>query len=185
LMTGMAPGVQGIAFSLLSLDLEPAEQPGKPPMPQSIDALISLAVKDPIALVQMTGMFFPPLAQLELPSDGTPVQLPLPIQLSFPVMAAVNGSHLTVYSGEKSQALAQGLGAEALDSSRGIMAADIDYAKYYGLLGDTLAGMTADAQDPQTQAVFEAMKETRMRLQMNMAATERGIEIKADMITAD
>ena len=183
LMTGMAPGVQGIAFSLMSLDLETTEA-GGPPMPKSIDALISLAVKNPTALVQTISAFFPPLAQLQLPADGTPVQLPLPIQLSFPVMAAINGSHLTVYAGEKSQALAQGLRTEALEASQGLVAADINYGKYYGLIGDALTSLDApDAQQQEAKAIFEAMKNAKMRVRMNMDVTDRGIEVKADMIS--
>ena len=185
MMTGMAPGVQGLAFSLMSLELEKIEA-GGPPMPKSIDALISLAVKNPTNLVQMIGTFFPPLAELQLPADGTPVQLPLPIPLSFPVMAAINGSHLTVFAGEKSQALAQGLRSEALEASQGLMAADIDYGKYYGLIGDTLTGLDIpDAQQQDTKAIFEAMKNAKIRIRMNMDVTERGIEVKADMIATE
>ncbi|MCW5202921.1 hypothetical protein VU12_08260 [Desulfobulbus sp. US4] len=185
LMTGMAPGVQGLAFSLMSLELEKREA-GGPPMPKSIDALISLAVKNPTNLVQMIGTFFPPLAELQLPPDGTPVQLPLPVPLSFPVMAAINGSHLTVYAGEKSQALAQGLRSETLEASQGLMAADIDYGKYYGLIGDALTNMDIpDAQQDETKAIFDAMKNTKMRVRMNMDVTDRGIEVKADMIATE
>ncbi len=185
LMTGMAPGVQGLAFSLMSLELEKTEA-GGPPMPKSIDALISLAVKNPTALVQTIGAFFPPLAQLQLSADGTPVQLPLPIPLSFPVMAAINGSHLTVYSGEKSQALAQGLRTETLEASQGLMAADIDYGKYYGLMGNVFADMDIpDAQLDEAQEIFEAMKNVKMRVRMNMDVTDRGIEVKASVMATE
>jgi hypothetical protein len=185
LMTGMAPGVQGLAFSLMSLELEKTEAGGTP-MPKSIDALISLAVKNPTALVQTIGAFFPPLAQLQLSADGTPVQLPLPIPLSFPVMAAINGSHLTVYSGEKSQALAQGLRTETLEESQGLMAADIDYGKYYGLIGDTLTNLdTPDAQQDEIKAIFDNMKNAKMRVRMNMDVTDRGIEVKANMMATE
>jgi hypothetical protein len=185
MMTGMAPGVQGLAFSLMSLELEKGDAGGMP-LPKSIDALISLAVNNPTNLVQMIGAFFPPLAELQLPADGTPVQLPVPLPLSFPVMAAINGSYLTVYAGEKSQALAQGLRSEALEASRGLMAADIDYGKYYGLIGDTLAGLDVpEAQQEETKKIFEAMKNAKMRIQMNMDVTERGIEVRADMMATE
>ncbi|MCI5167087.1 MAG: hypothetical protein D3903_13585 [Candidatus Electrothrix sp. GM3_4] len=185
MMTGMAPGVQGLAFSLMSLELETTKAGGTP-LPKNIDALISLAVKNPTALVQTIGAFFPPLAQLQLSADGTPVQLPLPIPLSFPVMAAINGSHLTVYAGEKSQALAQDLRSKTLESSQGLMALDVDYGKYYGLIGDTLTSLAVpDAQQNETKAIFDAMKNVKMRVRMNMDVTDRGIEIKADMIATE
>ncbi|WP_339138235.1 MAG: hypothetical protein WGN25_08350 [Candidatus Electrothrix sp. GW3-4] len=185
MMTGMAPGVQGLAFSLMSLAVE-APEAGGPPMPKSIDALISLTAKNPTNLVQMFGTFFPPLAQLQLPADGTPVPLSLPVPLAFPVMAAINGSHLTVYAGEKSQALAQELRSEDVEESRGILATDIDYGKYYGLIGDALTSLNLpDAQQSETKALFEAMKDVKMRLRMNMDITGRGIEMKIGMAATE
>ncbi|WP_446011829.1 hypothetical protein [Candidatus Electrothrix sp.] len=186
MMTGMAPGVQGLALSLMSLELENAEQADAPPMPKTVDALISLAVKNPTNFVQMIGTFFPPLAELQIPADGTPVQLPLPVPLPFPVMAAINGSHLTVYVGEQSQALSQALGSESLEASKGLLATNVDYGKYYSLIGDSLTSLDIpDAQKPETQAVFEAMKDVNMQMQMNMDVTERGIEFQVNMATTE
>lgn len=184
MMTGMAPGVQGLAFSLMSLELEGKKN--GPPLPKSIDALISLAVKDPTVFIQTVSALFPPLAQLELSADGTPVPLPLPLPLPFSVMAAINGSHLTVYTGEKSQALAQSLRSESLDTPSGLLAGHFDYGKYYGLIGDALQSLDLpDAQQSETKAFFEAMKAVRLRMQMNMDATDRGLEIELDMTTTD
>ncbi|CAK8714032.1 DUF3352 domain-containing protein [Candidatus Electrothrix laxa] len=184
---GMLPGVQGLAFSLMSLEWE-KEEAGGPPVPKSIDALISLAGKNPTALVQTMSTFFPSLTKLQLATDGTPVQLPLPLlkSLSFPVMAAINGSHLTVYAGEKSQALAQELRSETLEESQGLMAVDIDYGKYYGLIGDALTSLNIpDAQLDETKAIFEEMKSAKMRIRMNMDVTDRGIEMKTNMIATE
>ncbi|MCW5211559.1 hypothetical protein VU04_01440 [Desulfobulbus sp. TB] len=184
MMTGMAPGVQGLAFSLMSLELE--EKKNGIPLPKSMDALISLAVKNPTVLVQTISAFFPPLAQLQLPADGTPIQLPIPFPLPFSVMAAMNGSHLTVYTGEKSQALAQSLRSESLDTPDGLLATHVDYGKYYGLIGEALQSLDLpDAQQPEAKAVFEAMKAVRLRMQMDMDVTDRGIEIELDMTTTD
>ncbi|MCI5117576.1 MAG: hypothetical protein D3913_06375, partial [Candidatus Electrothrix sp. LOE1_4_5] len=139
MMTGMAPGVQGLAFSLMSLELEGKKS--NPPLPKSMDALISLAVKNPTVFIQTVSALFPPLAQLELSADGTPVQLPIPFPLPFPVMAAINGSHVTVYTGEKSKALSQSLRSDSLDTPSGLLAGYFDYGKYYGLIGDALQNL--------------------------------------------
>ncbi|RWX48381.1 hypothetical protein VT98_11603, partial [Candidatus Electrothrix communis] len=67
-----------------------------------------------------------------------------------------------------------------------LMAADIDYGKYYGLIGDALTNMDIpDAQQDETKAIFDAMKNTKMRVRMNMDVTDRGIEVKADMIATE
>ena len=188
MMTGMAQGVQGLALSLMSLELENAEEAGAPPMPKSVDALISLAVENPTNFVRMVSTFFAPSVQLQIPADGTPVQLPLPVPLPFPVMAAMNGSHLTVYVGEQSQALAQELGSESLEASKGLLATTIDYGKYYGMIGDSLINLgldIPDVQQPKTQAVFKAMQDVNMQVQMNMDVTERGIEFQMNMATTE
>jgi hypothetical protein len=184
MMTGMAPGVQGLAFSLMSLELEGKKS--DPPLPKSMDALISLAVKNPTVFIQTVSALFPPLAQLELSADGTPVQLPIPFPLPFPVMAAINGSHVTVYTGEKSKALSQSLRSDSLDTPSGLLATHLDYGKYYGLIGDALQSVDIpEAQQAETKALFEAMKGVTLRMQMNMDVTDRGLEIALDMTTTD
>jgi hypothetical protein len=184
MMTGMAPGVQGLAFSLMSLELE--EKKSDPPLPKSMDALISLAVKNPTVFIQTVSALFPPLAQLELSADGTPVQLPIPFPLPFPVMAAIHGSHVTVYTGEKSKALSQSLRSDSLDTPSGLLAGYFDYGKYYGLIGDALQSVDIpEAQQAETKALFEAMKGVTLRMQMNMDVTDRGLEIALDMTTTD
>jgi hypothetical protein len=186
MMTGMAPGVQGLGFSLMSLELE-GTGAGAPPMPKSLDALISLAVKNPTTFVQTVSVFFPPLAQLQIPADGTPVQLPIPMPLPFSVMAAINGSHLTIYTGEQSQALAQGLASESLEGSQGLLSTNLDYGKYYGLIANTLTNLDLPDETEQgdPKALLEAMQNVKMRMQMNIDVTGRGIEFQADMISPE
>ncbi|MCI5127977.1 MAG: hypothetical protein D3907_05640 [Candidatus Electrothrix sp. AUS3] len=184
MMTGMAPGVQGLAFSLMSLELEGKKN--DPPLPKSMDALISLAVKNPTVFIQTVSALFPPLAQLELSADGTPVQLPIPFPLPFPVMAAIHGSHVTVYTGEKSKALSQSLRSDSLDTPSGLLATHLDYGKYYGLIGDALQSVDIpEAQQAETKALFEAMKGVTLPMQVNMDVTDRGLEIALDMTTTD
>ncbi len=180
--TSMAVGVRGIAFSLLSLTMDKSEA-AKMPMPKDIDAIISLSAKDPAALLQAVSAMVPPLAALQIPADGTPVKLPLPMPLPFTPMAAINGSHLTVYAGDKAEETAKGLRKVSLESSQGFMAADIDYGKYYGLIGQVISSV--GGMDAQDAAMLDAMKNARVRLQMDMDFTDRGIEIGADLISMD
>jgi len=44
--------------------------------PEKIDAMLSIGTDDPAGLIAMVGMMSPPLAQLKIPEDGTPVKLP-------------------------------------------------------------------------------------------------------------
>jgi hypothetical protein len=101
-------------------------------------------------------------------------------------MAAIHGQHLTVYAGEKAAGIAQGLDKVTLDASRGFIAADVDYGKYYGLIGDVMTdfGVTTDnPDDAQAAAILKGMKQAAMRLRMDMDFTERGIEMHANVIS--
>lgn len=182
--TSMAAGVRGLAFSLFDLQMEPPTAEGQTPMPKSLDALLSLSAKDPVSLLQNFGLFFPPLAALDLPADGSPVPLPVPVSLPVTPSAAVNGQHLTVYAGEQGKKAAKALADAALDSSPGIMAASIDYSRYYQLAGDLIAYKTGE-QNADVAALFEAMKKAKLRVSMKLDFTERGIEMTADMIAPE
>ncbi len=178
----MAAGVRGLAFSLFNLEMEKAAE-GQMPMPKSIDALLSLSAADTVSLVQNIAAIFPPLATLDLPADGTPVPLPVPVSLPVTPSVAVNGQHLTVYAGSQGEKAAKALAGAALDSSPGIMAASIDYSKYFQMTGDLAA--SSGKQSTEAAAVLEALKDAKMRVQMKLDFTERGIEMTADMIATD
>jgi hypothetical protein len=183
--TSMVAGVRGIAFSLFSLTMDKAEAGGTP-MPKDLDAVISLSAKDPVALVQMAAAMLPQVEALKIPADGTPVNLPLPIPLPFTPMAAINGSHLTVYAGKQAEQTAKALGKASLDSSSGFMAGAIDYGRYYGLIADVMPALGKnDASTTQAMTILEAVRTAKMRLLMDMDFTDRGIEVKADMVSTD
>ncbi|MCW5206413.1 hypothetical protein VU08_05730 [Desulfobulbus sp. F5] len=182
--TSMAAGVRGIAFSLLSLTMDDAAKEAQTtPMPKDVDAIISLSAKDPVALVQMASAMIPPLAALKISADGTAVALPTPVPLPFPLMVAIKGSHLTVYAGKKAEQIANDLSKAPLESSLGFMAADMDYGKYYGLMGEMIAN--TGKKNAEAAEVFESIKNAKMRVLMDMDFTARGIEMKANMISTD
>uniref|UniRef100_UPI004056B5B0 hypothetical protein n=1 Tax=Candidatus Electronema sp. TaxID=2698783 RepID=UPI004056B5B0 len=184
MMTGMAAGVRGLAFSLVSLKLEQTAA-GADPAPKEVDAVVSLSAKDPAALVQTASAMLPQLAALQIPADGSSVALPLPLQLPFTPMAAINGSHLTVYAGKQGELIAKELGKSQLESSQGIMAAAVDYGKYYSLLSDAMSAMGKD--DPKAAeavTMLQSMKNAKMRVAMSVDFTGRGIEMKANVAPA-
>lgn len=184
MMTGMAAGVRGIAFSLVSLKLEQTEA-GKTPTPKEVDAVISLSAKDPAALVQTASAMLPPLAALQIPADGSPVALPLPLPLPFTPMAAINGSHLTVYTGQQAEQIAKELGKSQLESSQGILAGAVDYGKYYSLLSEAMRTLGKD--DPKAAeavAMLKSMENAKVRVAMSVDFTDRGIEMRANVTPA-
>lgn len=184
MMTGMAAGVRGMAFSLMSLKMEQTEA-GASPVPKELDAVISLSAKDPAALVQTAAAMQPDLAALRIPADGAPVALPLPLLLPFPTMAAINGSHLTVYAGKQGELIAKELGKLPLESSQGIMAAAIDYGKYYKLLSDAMTALGKnDPKAAEAVALLKSMENAKVRIAMSLDVTDRGVEMKANVAPA-
>ncbi len=184
MLTGMAAGVRGLAFSLMSLKLEQAEGAAAP-APKDLDAVVSLSAKDPAALVQTASAMLPQLAALKIPADGSAVALPLPLPLPLAPIAAVNGSHLTVYAGQQAERIAKELGRSSLESSQGILAGLFDYSRYYSLLAEAMKAMGKD--DPkaaEAAALLEAMKNAKLRAAMKMDFTDRGVELKMSLLPA-
>ena len=180
--TGMAAGVRGIAFSLLSLTMDDSEAAAEPNMPKDVDAIISLSAKDPVALLQMASAMLPPLAEMKIPADGTPTPIPLPVPLPFTPMAAVKGSHLTVYAGEQAGKLADDLAKADLEASPGLMAIGFDYGKYYGLMGEILPEMGEEETEETKLATdfIDALKNAKLQASMTVDVTDQGIEMRAE-----
>jgi hypothetical protein len=187
--TAMANGVRGFSFNLQNLDLGASDAENDDlPLPEDIDALISISAQNPSMLVQTVAAFLPPLAELNLPADGTPANLPLPFPLPFTPQIAINGSHLTLYAGQEAAKIAQDLNKASLESSPGILAMLMDYGKYYTMLGDSLPGILemGAAQDAQqVQSLLETMKDAKVRVQMHLDFTDRGIEMRSDIIPTE
>jgi hypothetical protein len=187
--TAMATGIRGLSFNLQDFNLgEVDPEDNDLPLPEDLDALMSISAQNPSVLVQTVAAFFPPLAALDLPADGTPADLPLPFPLPFTPKLAINGSHITLYVGPKAAGIAQDLGKASLASSPGILAGLIDYSQYYKLLGDALpqmleAGLTQDTQ--QVQSFLDTMKDAKVRLQVHVDFTEQGIEMNADIFPSE
>ncbi|MGR0481171.1 MAG: hypothetical protein ACTFAL_07135 [Candidatus Electronema sp. V4] len=176
---GMAAGVRGLSFSLFSMTMDKAAAGGFA-LPKQLDAAVSLSAKDPMALVRTASALLPQLAALQLSADGTPAQVPAPFP--FPLTAAVNGSHLTVYSGSAGEQAAKSLKAAALDSSQGFLAGSMDYSRYYSLLEELLP--IEDGKNAELKTAVAAMKQVDLRMMTELDFTSRGIEMTVNVLPA-
>lgn len=175
--TGMAAGVRGLSFSLFSMTMDKAATGSFAP-PQQLDAVVSLSANNPLALVQTAAALLPQVAALKLSADGTPVQVPAP--LPFPLTAAINGSHLTVYSGSAGEQAAQSLAKAPLDSSQGFLAGSMDYSRYYNILEQLLP--MEEGKNAELKTAIAAMKQADLRMAMELDFTDRGIEVKVNLL---
>ncbi|WP_028764179.1 hypothetical protein [Shewanella colwelliana] len=172
MFTGMANGVKGLSMSLMDYELSDATQQIEL---KGLDAIVTLSADDPATLFNMVKPFAPELANVQLPSDGSAIDLSaalgLPPTLGVSAKMAVKGNHLAVYSGEKSQAIAEALTAEPL-TSNGLVTMSADYGKMFKPMM-TLMEMSGEPVPPE----FESLKDYNMKLKVDMDVNAQGIVI--------
>jgi hypothetical protein len=150
----MVSGLRGISAAVM--DVEGHFIPGAPrPDIQNIDGLITISAEHPRNLILAASNFLPMLGTLNLPEDGTAVDLPLPVSVPggrVPKLA-VKGKHLVAYVGPKSEAAAEKLAREALEPN-GLFVFSMDYSKYMRL---AMAGGAAAGTN--NKPIIEAMRD--------------------------
>lgn len=179
MFTGMIQGVKGVgmAVSDFSVNLK-----GPAPDVQNLDALLTLSADNPEVLFNMSKTFAPHLASIQLPTDGSPVDLssmiPNPKADQIKPMLALKGKHLVVYTGEKSRVMADALAAEQPESN-GVMNFSADYSRVFAPLVP-LMEMNAT---PEVADQFQILKDLNMKISMDISFSDKGIEMatEADM----
>lgn len=172
MFTGMANGVKGLSMSLINYELnEGAEQLEL----KDLDAIVTLSADDPITLFNMVKPFAPELANIQLPTDGSAVDLnsalQLPPYLGFSANMALKGNHLAIYSGDKSQQIADGLAKETL-SANGLLSVSADYGKMFTPMM-TLLEMSGESIPPE----FADLKDYNMKVKVDIDVNTQGIVI--------
>lgn len=130
-VTGMAQGIKGLGLSLFDLhfDAEAAS-------PIIIDFLLSLETSNPTGFLSLLQLV-PELADIHIPADGSEVALNLPLPIDIPISAAVKGSHVVVFSGEKSQQAVSDIESEELTPNALGMSSSINYTKLVDVMDTT------------------------------------------------
>ncbi|QIR13677.1 hypothetical protein [Shewanella aestuarii] len=177
MFTGMANGVKGV--NLTVLDYQLAEDNYGSPIVNELDALFSLSADNPTMLIEMVKPFFPPLAQINLPSDGTAVDvtslLMLPTEFRVQAKMALKGQHLVVYSGDKAEQLADKLAEQTL-TANGLVNVGVDYQK---MLTPLITAIEQNGEPLPEELLM--MKDYNMRIQLSVDVTDKGIEIGSMM----
>lgn len=180
MFTGMVQGVKGVGMAVqdFSVNLD-----GPQPQVDSIQGLISLSADNPEVLFNMAKNFAPPLAGIQLPTDGTPVDLsavmPAPPEVNIKPMLALKGKHLVIYSGEKGEQQANSLAKEQ-PVSNGLMNLSLDYKE---MLSPIIPVLETNAADPEVTKQLQILKDMDMHVTMDIDLSADGIEISsvADM----
>lgn len=184
-------GFLAVVDEIQGLDIQKKQPPTK------IDMRFLLATDNAPALLAMGAMFSPEIAALNLQPDSKPVKLDVPA-LSSTVDAAY------IAMSEDALALSVGSGSEAglaemlkatSPQPAPFMSMDMDAARYYGFLGDAMAGNLAASDDPAevqsaemvqaTSGMMRTFEKLFSRVSFDVQFTERGVEIPSRMSLAE
>ena len=193
MMSGMVSGVQGISVTILDVDGNlDVSQPGAMPQINKLDAIITISSSNPQQLLMMAANMQPGMPPIQLPADGTPIDLPVPLPVPALAQAkmALKGSHIVAYVGEKATQMANQLANEPIRPS-GLFAVNIDFGKYMSLIAGAAresATATSDNNQPASlsdkeKAMLDAMSNTRMQLVEVMDIQKEGIAFDVKMQT--
>ncbi|MDK9775670.1 MULTISPECIES: hypothetical protein [unclassified Vibrio] len=124
---GMANGLKGLSMEMFGLDVNMNGQYG--PELGQLDAIFSISADDPNMLLQTAQMFMPELAQIQIQPDNQPVNIGGLLEpyagKPMDVFARLNGSHLTLYSGEAAAAASEKVMAQPL-TANGLLSFTMD-----------------------------------------------------------
>ena len=119
MMTGMAGSLKGISVSLQGFSL--SEDANGQPSFDNLDAIVSVSADDAAGLFNTLKSFAPPLANVELPEDGSEIvvndMIPSPVPLKSDIKLALKGKHLTLFTGEQGSKLAANMANEELTNN--------------------------------------------------------------------
>ena len=176
MFAGMVPGAQGISVVVSGYDVDDAGQL------TSLDALVSLAVSNPADLFAMSAGFLPQLAGVQLPADGSGVDVT--DMLGLPplgrVMLAAKGDNLVLYTGKRSAELANEL-ANELALQKSLAANELAVQK--SLAANGMVVMTADYKQLLTPVfnMIEAMGESVPPELQGMQSTDMKVKFSMDV----
>ncbi len=177
-------GIKGFGVTVNNVEVDTQTM-----TPKAIDAQILLAAADPKGMFSMAGMLSPQLAQLDIPVDGTPVQVPLEglSPMAPPTFAAIKGQALALMTGEKApDGIDKVLSAPAADTPP-FFSLSYDAGKLFQTIGPPMKNMVESAQE--NSPVYQSMQNSYKSLEtaagiytkfdFRVLGTEHGLEIDA------
>jgi hypothetical protein len=163
--------------------------------PTSIDGRFMLAMDNAQALVSMGALFSPEVAELNLQTDGKPVQLNNAQirSMGFDAYAALTENALAIGLGENAERALVDMLAVKPDEAGPFMSFSMDAARYYSFIGDAVAMSEQDddgkAPPPEIQAavndIMDVISELYDRMSVDVDLTERGIELNSSVTLKD
>ncbi|MFL0810115.1 MAG: hypothetical protein K6L76_06850 [Agarilytica sp.] len=172
---GMAQGIKGLGVSLFELDWNPQQM-----VVNKLSALVSVASESPQTIAGMTSMI-PMLSGLQIPADGTPVEVPLAmLPVNSKISAAIKGNHFVVYTEDLSDSAAA-LETEVLETN-GLSSFGINYRQFSKISGITnTAGISSAARCISNEELRHIFSTMPMDLLMVTDSSDNGLEFRSSM----
>ncbi len=169
------------------------------PPPTDIDARLLVATENGPGIIAMGAMFSPELMALDMKADGKPVEVPLPpnpanFQSAF--LALTDASLALALGDDASSRLSALLDTPVADPPP-FMSVNMDAARYYRLMGETMTMDLPQADDDPMHGappvemmasmsqMMTELGDIMERMQVDMIFTERGIEMPSTVTLAD
>ncbi|WP_456418043.1 hypothetical protein [Thiolapillus sp.] len=178
MLVGM--GIRGFSITVNNIEVDTQTM-----TPKTVDAQVLLAATDPKSMFSMAGMLSPQLAQLDIPTDGTPVRVPLESMspVAPPTFAAIKGETLALIVGDTApDGIDQALSAPVADAPP-FFSMSYDADKLFQTIGPPMKNMVQSMQGEEAadlQAAYQSMEtaaEVYGKIDFRMLGTERGFEI--------
>lgn len=170
--SGFVNGLKGISFSLFDYEFSQGEYSEEL---TKLDAAITLSAENPTALVQNAAMMIPELASIQIPTDGTPFELPAELVGMLgdiePAYAVAKANHLVVYSGEQAAKFSQDLLDKPIEQN-GMTDVFIDYNKLFS----PMLTMLEESGEPIPEEL-EAFIQNDLNASMKYDVTDKGISV--------
>ena len=169
--TAMLQGMNGVSFGLFDININ-----NESIAESSIDAIATISAKQAKVLASMATQFAPFLKGVEIPADGTPVNLKS-ATIPTDLYASIKNEHIVLYSGTEATKVAQSVIAEPV-TANGVQALVLDYEKISDIYLATIElGVFNDqieCQNNYTNALF--MRRLPLRLSAQSDFTDKGVQ---------
>lgn len=157
--------------------------------PKEVDARLLLAAQDPRGLLGMLGMFSPQLATLQVPDDGSPVQVPLADLApgAPPTWVAVKGEALALLVGDEPPAGVSELLTTPVAAPMPLFALSYDAGKLFESVGPSVEKVLQFQQGEaaeELRGVYDSMKQSASvygRIDFQIVGADQGLEFKGSV----
>ncbi|HDK38010.1 MAG TPA: hypothetical protein ENG92_03225 [Thiolapillus brandeum] len=180
----MLAGIKGFNLTVNKVEVDPQTM-----TPKSVDAQLLLSAVDPKGMFSMLGMFNPQLAQLDIPTDGTPVKVPLENMspMAPPAYAAIKGEALALKVGDKAQDGINTLLSAPVADVPPLFSMSYDAGRLFETIGPAMQNMVQslqgeDAED--LQSAYDSLQSAASiysKIDVQVLGTERGFEVDTEI----